>query len=174
MLIKVNEHQAYNVKCNLRIYACPKILCSPTEWSLSQIFNEKIELNWTTQNLLPNHFSADLNWISKLDIAPKIVSSLATWSKLRFEVIQTPSNDVVGQRFSVTPELGIFRADTNSLGETLLTESRISSAILRTLQENTSIEQELDFMLGKPWDNDLEPFRNNQLDSCVKWITKTG
>lgn len=174
MGLKTSGHDHLIVKGTLRIYACPKLLCSPTEWALGQIFKEKIDLNWTNQNLIPNHFLTELNWYGKTDIAPKIVSNLAAWSKIRFEVIQQPMNDYLGQRYSITPELGIFRADINSFGETLLTESRIKSCVYRALQEKTSIEQELDFILGKPWDSDLEPFRNNQIDSKVKWIGKTG
>lgn len=168
------DYHAESVKASLRIYACPKVLCSPTEWELSKIFQQKMNLNWTSQPLLSNYFYSEMCWSNKLDYAPRIVSSLASWSKLRFEVIQLPSKDNLGQRFSVTPDLGIFRADINSFGETLLTETRILTALTRTIQENTSVEQELDFMLGKPWDIDLEPFRNYQLDSNVKWMMKTS
>jgi hypothetical protein len=70
--------------------------------------------------------------------------------------------------------LGIFRADINSLGETVVTESRLRSAIERSKIENESFEVELAFLIGTPWDEDLEPFRNSQEGTSVRWITKTG
>jgi hypothetical protein len=55
-----------------------------------------------------------------------------------------------------------------------VTESRLRSALERTRIENEPFEVELAFLLGTPWDEDLEPFRRSHQGSIVKWISKTG
>ena len=90
------------------------------------------------------------------------------------EAIEEPINNSLGERFAVTPELGIFRADMNSLGETLLSETKIKAGFERSNQEGETIVAEISFMLGKPWDDDLEPFRRSFNGTSVRWISKTG
>jgi hypothetical protein len=99
---------------------------------------------------------------------------LSKWPKLRLEVFQDSNGKISGERYAVAPNLGIFRADINSLGETIVTESRLRSALERTRIENEPFEIELAFLLGTPWDEDLEPFRRSHQGSIVKWISKTG
>jgi hypothetical protein len=40
--------------------------------------------------------------------------------------------------------------------------------------EEEPFEVELAFLLGTPWDEDLEPFRKSHQNTSVKWISKTG
>jgi hypothetical protein len=115
-----------------------------------------------------------LNWIGPIGTSARIISSLSKWGKIRIEAIQEPTLNQLGERFAVTPDLGIFRADINSLGETVITESRLRSALERSKNENESFEIELAFLIGTPWDEDLEPFRSSQEGTSVRWITKTG
>jgi hypothetical protein len=107
-------------------------------------------------------------------LSSRIVSILSKWPKLRLEVLQDSNGKVSGERYAVAPNLGIFRADINSLGETVITESRLRAALERTRIENEPFEVELAFLLGTPWDEDLEPFRRSHNGSVVKWISKTG
>ena len=162
------------VRGSLYIFSAPRSFCSPTNWALSEIFKSDVQLDWRIQELIPNSYSAEFNWVGPTGLCARIVSNLSKWGKLRLEAIQEPINNSLGERFSVTPELGIFRAEINSLGETLLSESKIKNGIERSKQEGESIENELTFLLGKPWDDDLEPFRNSSSGTTVRWISKTG
>lgn len=162
------------VRGSLFIFSAPRSFCSPTNWALSEIFKCDIQLDWRIQELLPNSYSSEFNWVGPSGLCARIVSNLSKWGKLRLEAVQEPINISLGERFSVTPELGIFRAEINSLGETLLSESKIKSGIERSKQESESIENELSFMLGKPWDDDLEPFRRSFSGTTIRWISKTG
>jgi hypothetical protein len=162
------------VRGSLMIYSCPKSICSHVNWALTEILNTSIELDWQSQHISPNNFTAELNWIGPIGTSARIVSGLSKWSKLKLECIQEPTSNQLGERFALTPELGIFRAEMNSLGETVVTESRLRSALERARLENESFEVELAFLLGSPWDEDLEPYRRNQTGTSIRWITKTG
>jgi hypothetical protein len=162
------------VRGEMKIYSCPKSLCTHVDWALSDIFQSKIELDWKSQQIAPGAFSANLNWSGPINLSSRIVSVLSKWPKLRLEVFQDSNGKISGERYAVAPNLGIFRADINSLGETVVTESRLRAALERTRIENEPFEVELAFLLGTPWDEDLEPFRRSHNGSIVKWISKTG
>ena len=78
------------------------------------------------------------------------------------------------ERYCLSPNLGIFRAEMNALGETVINESRLKAALQRSRIEEEPFEVELAFLLGTPWDEDLEPFRKSQQNTTVKWISQTG
>jgi len=163
-----------DVRGEMKIYSCPKSICVHVDWALSDIFQSKIELDWKPQQIATGAFSANLSWLGPIGLSSRIVSILNKWPKLRLEVFQDSNGKVSGERYAVAPNLGIFRADINSLGETIVTETRLRSALERTRIENEPFEVELAFLLGTPWDEDLEPFRRSHQGSIVKWISKTG
>ncbi len=162
------------VRGEMKIYSCPKSICTHVNWALSEVFQSKIELDWQTQQIAPGSYASNLNWHGPIGLSARIVSILSKWPKMRLEVFQDSSGKENGERYAVAPNLGIFRADINSLGETIVTETRLRSALERTRLENESFEVELAFLLGTPWDEDLEPFRRSHQGSVVKWISKTG
>ncbi len=162
------------VRGEMKIYSCPKSICIHVDWALSDIFQSRIELDWKPQQIATGAFSSNLSWHGPIGLGSRIVSVLSKWPKLRLEVFQDSNGKVSGERYAVAPNLGIFRADINSLGETIITETRLRSALERTRIENESFEVELAFLLGTPWDDDLEPFRRSHQGSIVKWISKTG
>ena len=171
LAVSVNPRE---VRGALYIYSCPRSICTHVNWALTEILETPIELDWQPQKIAPNNFSAELNWIGPIGTSARIISSLSKWGKIRIEAVQEPTSNQLGERFAVTPDLGIFRADINSLGETVVTESRLRSALERSKIENESFEVELAFLIGTPWDEDLEPFRSSQEGTSVRWITKTG
>ena len=158
----------------LNIYSCPRSICPHVNWGLSEIFKTKIELDWQPQTLINNSFCAELNWIGPIGLSSRITSNLAKWGQLRLDCLQEPSKFQLGERFSVTPKLGIFRTEINYLGESVVTENKLKSAFERSQTEKEEFSVELAFLLGTPWDEDLEPFRITKHDSSVKWISKTG
>lgn len=162
------------VRGEMHIYSCPKSICANVEWALCDIFQSKIQLEWRPQQIAPGTYSTTLNWNGPIGLSARLVSLLSKWPKIRFEVVQESNEKIGGERYAVVPHLGIFRADINSLGETVVTETRIRSALERSRIGNEPFEVELAFLLGTPWDEDLEPFRRNDKSSIVKWINATG
>jgi hypothetical protein len=77
---------------------------------------------------------------------------------------------VEGERFSSTPDLGIFHAVTGVHGDILIPEDRLRSALLRARMGEGSLEAEITRLLGKPWDDELEPFRHAGEGAPVRWL----
>jgi len=162
------------VKGELKLYSCPKYLCQQVEWALFDILKIKFDLKWIVQPIAPSTMSTNLIWKGPISLGSRIVSVLSKWPKLRLEIIQENSEKNYAERYCLSPNLGIFRADMNSLGETVINESRLKAALQRCRIEEEPFEVELAFLLGTPWDEDLEPFRKSHQTTTVKWITKTG
>ena len=119
------------VRGEMKIYSCPKSICTHVDWALTDIFQNKIELDWKPQQIAPGAYSANLNWHGPIGLSSRVVSILSKWPKLRLEVFQDSNGKISGERYAVAPNLGIFRADINSLGETIVTESRLRSALVQ-------------------------------------------
>jgi hypothetical protein len=162
------------VRGELKIYSCPRSVCSHTEWALSDIFQNKIELDWNPQPIAPDSLSTNFTWNGPVGLSSRVVSVLSKWPKIRLEVFQYSNGKTSNERYALAPKLGIFRADINDLGETILTESRLRTALERSRLESEPFEVELSFLLGTPWDEDLEPFRRSHNGSSIRWISKTG
>ena len=64
-----------------------------------------------------------------------------------------------GERFSSTPDLGIFHAVTGIHGDILIPEDRLRATLARAAREGGDLAEEIARLLGKPWDDELETFR---------------
>ncbi len=66
------------------------------------------------------------------------------------------------RRFSFTPSLGVFSGVIGANGDILVPEDRLRSVMANAAVGKTTLEHELDRLLGTPWDNELEPFRRGR------------
>ena len=162
------------VKGELRLHSCPRYLAKPVEWALVELFKSNLNLIWQDQKIAPMTISTELKWIGPIGLGSRIVSILSKWPKIRLEVFQERHNEHLAERYALSPNLGIYRAELNAVGETIITESKLKAALDRSRMENEPFEVELAFLLGTPWDEDLEPFRRIVEDDKLKWISKTG
>jgi hypothetical protein len=60
------------------------------------------------------------------------------------------------------------------MGESVITESQIKAATQRAQEENNDVLAEIEFMLGKPWDDELEIFRLNSESRVLRTAFRTG
>lgn len=81
-----------------------------------------------------------------------------------------PCATAEGERYSATPELGIFHAVTGIHGDILIPEDRLRAALARSKGGETDLEAELAKLLGKPWDDELESFRYAGEGAPVRWL----
>lgn len=111
-----------------------------------------------------------MSWTGKPGAAAEIVSALRGWNHLRFEITEdsTPSSE--GSRYSYTPELGVFHAVTGLHGDIMIPEDRLRAAMVKSALGETTIENEVDQLLGKPWDDELETFRHAGEGAPVRWL----
>jgi hypothetical protein len=84
------------------------------------------------------------------------------------EVTEDPSPGRDGERYSSTPTLGLHRATIGMHGDVMLTEDRLKAALTKSVLGAADLGNEVLKLLGKPWDEELEPFRCAHEDSTVR------
>lgn len=144
-------------------------MAKPIEWLLSDHFGEEISLRFSAQPLAPNMVRSIYDWRSEKQDANILVSKLAAIAHIRFEVMEHSFSDNTHERFSFTPSLGIFRADTDPHGNILINEL----ALRNIMEKSDNIVSALDTCLGSAWDAELEPFRVAIEGDSVRWVHKT-
>src|SRR5215204_1724653 len=75
-----------------------------------------------------------------------------------------------GERYAYTPTLGVFYAVTGKHGDILVPEDRLRHAMLTANSGGRDLHTALDILLGKEWDDELEPFRYAGEDAPVRWL----
>ena len=78
-----------------------------------------------------------------------------------------------GGRWSHTPDLGIFHAQTDVHGNVVVPEDRIRAALVYAADPDR-MRRELDLALGQAWDDELEPFRYAGAGAPVRWLHRVG
>jgi hypothetical protein len=118
----------------------------------------------------PRNLALRILLAGEVGTASKLASALRGWHLLRFEVTAEPCPTAEGERYSCTPELGIFHAVTGIHGDILIPEDRLRAALTRSQQGETNLEADIAKLLGKPWDDELEPFRYAGEGAPVRWL----
>jgi hypothetical protein len=127
------------------VHASPAAVCPHVEWALSSTLQSKANLVWTPQPAMPS------------------------WSVLRFEVTEDPSPGVDGQRFSHTPQLGLWSGTMSANGDVMVGEMRLRSMMA---QGADMLAAELDSVLGTAWDEALEVYREGGDAGEVAWLSR--
>ncbi|MFD8592464.1 DUF3145 domain-containing protein [Streptomyces sp. NPDC059637] len=154
----------------LYVHSAPRALCPHVEWAVAGVLGVRVSLDWTRQPASPGTWRAELSWQGEPGTASKLASSLRGWHLLRFEVTAEPVTGTEGERYSSTPGLGIFHAVTGVHGDILVPEDRLRAALQRAHHGETDLETEVSRLLGKPWDDELEPFRHAGEGAPVRWL----
>ncbi|MER5438593.1 DUF3145 domain-containing protein [Streptomyces sp. NPDC002790] len=154
----------------LYVHSAPRALCPHVEWAVAGVLGARVSLDWIRQPAAPGTWRSEFSWRAEAGTAAKLASALRGWQLLRFEVTAEPCTAAEGERYSATPELGIFHAITGIHGDILIPEDRLRAALTRSKADKTDLEAELATLLGKPWDDELEPFRYAGEGAPVRWL----
>ncbi|GHG15439.1 MULTISPECIES: DUF3145 domain-containing protein [Streptomyces] len=154
----------------LYVHSAPRALCPHVEWAVGGVLGARVQLDWIRQPAAPGTWRAEFSWRGETGTASKLASALRGWQMLRFEVTAEPCATAEGERYSATPDLGIFHAVTGMHGDILVPEDRLRAALARAAQGETVLEAEVARLLGKPWDDELEPFRYAGEGAPVRWL----
>jgi hypothetical protein len=152
------------------VHSAPAALCPHVEWALSGVLGVPVTLDWTAQRAARSAYRAEMSWQGEVGTAAKVASALRGWVHLRFEVTEEPSSSSEGARFSGTPTLGIFHAVTGLHGDVMIPEDRLRATVERSRREGLDLGVEVDRLLGKPWDDELETFRWAGEGAPVRWL----
>lgn len=157
----------------LYIHSAPPALCPHIEWAVAGVIGVPVDMPWVSQPAAPGQLRTEMTWEGNAGTAGAIASVLAGWNRLRFDVTEEASPGCDAVRHSCTPTLGMFTAVTSANGDIVIPEGRLRAAM--TLAEaGASLRDELDRLLGAPWDHELEPFRRAGDGAPVRWLHATG
>jgi hypothetical protein len=154
----------------LYVHSAPPALCPHIEWAVAGVLGARVSLDWIPQSASPGTWRAELSWYGEPGTAAKLASALRGWHLLRFEVTEEPSAGCEGERYSGTPTLGLYRAVTGVNGDILIPEDRLRAAMARAAGDEQVLAEELELLLGKPWDDELESFRYAGEGAPVRWL----
>jgi hypothetical protein len=154
----------------LYVHSAPSALCPHVEWAVSGVLGVSVSLEWTPQPAQSGTYRAEMSWAGDAGSASAMASALRGWNHLRFEVTEEPTPGTEGARYSCTPDLGVFHAVTGVHGDILIPEDRLKAAVVKAAVGDTTLLHEVDKLLGKPWDDELETFRHAGEGAPVRWL----
>jgi Protein of unknown function (DUF3145) len=154
----------------LYVHSAPSALCPHIEWAAGGVLGNAVSLEWTPQEAEAGTYRAELSWAGEAGTAAALASALRGWNHLRFEVTEEPTAGTEGSRFSYTPDLGVFHAVTGVHGDIMIPEDRLKAAVVKAALGDTTLNNEIDKLLGKPWDDELETFRYAGDGAPVRWL----
>jgi hypothetical protein len=158
----------------LFVHSAPSALCPHIEWAAGGALGSAVSLEWTPQPAQAGTYRAEFSWSGEAGTAAAIASAVRGWQQLRFEVTEEPTasgqGGTEGARYSYTPDLGVFHAVTGVHGDIMIPEDRLKAAVVKSALGDTTLEVEVDKLLGKPWDDELETFRHAGEGAPVRWL----
>jgi hypothetical protein len=154
----------------LYVHSAPSALCPHIEWAVGGVLGHAVNLEWTPQAAQAGTYRSEFSWTGDGGTAAAITSALRGWNHLRFEVTEEPTSSTEGSRYSYTPDLGVFHAVTGLHGDIMIPEDRLKAAVVKATLGDTTLLAEIDKLLGKPWDDELEPFRYAGDGAPVRWL----
>ena len=154
----------------LYVHSAPSALCPHIEWAASGVLGNRLSLDWLPQPAQHSTYRSEYTWTGDPGTAAAITSALRGWEHLRFEVTQDATPGSEGARFAYTPALGVFHAVTGLHGDIMIPEDRLKAAVVKSALGETTLLTEIDRLLGKPWDDELETFRHAGDGAAVRWL----
>ncbi|CAB4944976.1 unannotated protein [freshwater metagenome] len=152
------------------VHSSPRALCSHVEWAIADVIGAPVSIDWVAQPILPGSVRGEVSWSGAPGTASRLVSLLHGWGRLRLEVTEEPTATTEGERYCVSPSLGVFRAAVGAHGDIQVSEERLRGAIARCALSGASLEDEIVGLLGGSWDAELEPFRYAGEGAAVQWL----
>ena len=158
----------------LYVHSAPRALCPHVEWAAGRALERAVNFTWETQPVLKGAQRAEFYWEGPRGSGAKLASSLRGWEHLRFEVTEDAGLGTDGGRWMHTPDLGIFFAQTDTVGNMVIPEDRLRYAMDVAGSNTLELHRELRLALGQSWDDELEAFRHAGEATQVTWLHKVG
>ena len=150
------------------IHSCPRAVASHIEWALATVLGSEVSVEWAAQPVEPHTVRAEIIWFGKQGMGARIASALLAFKNIRYEVTEDSNSSHEGERFAVTPTLGLFRASIGQFGDVMVHEDRLRNVINQADAKGESIIDEINRLLGQPWDAELEVFRAAHVDPNIR------
>lgn len=159
-----------SVSTMLAILSCPPALCPHVEFAIAAVVATPIRLQWSVQAARPRTLCASVEGRGEPGTAGRLASKLRGMDPISFDVVEGPAP--VGERYSYTPSLGLFRADLAPNGDITVPEQRLRDLLERA--DGPALTAGIDRLLGTAWDLELEPLRRAGEGTTVTMLRRTG
>lgn len=166
--MRVSEQFADSTSGVVYIHSAPTALCPHVEWALATALDSPANLTWNSQPAAEGMLRATTSWVGPVGTGSRLVNALRAWPMLRFEVTENPSDGVDGERYCHTPELGLWHGCTSASGDVVVGEMRLRAI----MAAGGDLRSELDYALGREWDETLESFRSGSEGAEVTWMRR--
>lgn len=143
----------------LYIHAAPRAVLKNLEWGMAEVLQMPISLKWEPQPLLSGSHRSEVSWNGLQGTGSRLVSTLKGWHYLTFELFESASQGSDGSLFMFSPELGLFRGTISPTGDLVINENQIQKILSENLNPGLALE-EIENLLGKKWDEVLDPYRH--------------
>lgn len=153
---RISPNLKFMVNGTLIIYSAPSALRTHIEWAIQGVLGAGLEINWRPQINYVGTYRCEISWRDLAGNGAKLSSALASWYYLRFEIFEVNADS--GELFRFIPELGIKRNQTDGVGNILLTDTQINQVLTSSFEED-ELRGAINKILGKPWEDVLEPLR---------------
>ena len=159
----------------LFVHSSPRALCPHVEWAAGRALGTRGELRLVgAAGAIAACMRAEFYWEGEAGSGAKLASALRGWEQLRFEVSEDPTPGSDGASWMHTPDLGVFFAQTDTAGNTVIPEDRVRYAMEVAGHDALELHRELRLALGQAWDDELEPFRHASDFAPVVWLHQVG
>jgi hypothetical protein len=152
----------------LFVHSCPPAMCPHVEWAVASELGARVSMTWTAQPAESGLLRAECGWRGRPGTAGRLAAALRSWTPLRYEVTEAAGPGVDGERYSVTPALGVYRTMIGANGDIVVGEDRLRH-LLATAQ-GPQLAHGVDALLGGAWDDELEPYREAGEGAPVTWL----
>ncbi|MCI6574139.1 MAG: DUF3145 domain-containing protein [Actinomycetaceae bacterium] len=144
------------------------------EWAASSVLGYQLHFDWARQPAVPSMNRGEAQWTGDVGTGAVLASALGGWEHLRFEITEECTAISEGGRWSCTPSLGIFYAQTDRLGNVVVPENRIRAALEQSKGDPEQLRHLMDVALGQAWDDELEVFRYAGAGAPVRLLHRVG
>lgn len=155
------------------VHSCPPAVVPHAEWAISGVLGTRVSLSWTAQPAAPGQLRAECAYTGRPGTASKIAAALRSWSMVRFEVTEDPSDGYDGERISYVPGRGVYRTSTGANGDVVVGEQQLR-ALAAAARSAEDYAHRLDNLLGAAWDAELEPYRYAGDGAPMTLLTQAG
>jgi hypothetical protein len=139
----------------LFVHACPASLRSEVDTALAASVAHHDPLCWSAHD---DGLTAACEWSGRAGGGAGLADALRRLGAVTFELTEDAAPGTDGERFSFVPGLGLFRAAMNSVGDVVVDENQLMAA-MRDSPNAEALRERLARLVGKPWDDVLEPLR---------------
>ena len=158
----------------LYVHSAPRAVCPHIEWAAGRALGRAVNFSWREQPALGGAQRTEFTWEGPRGTGANLASALRGWEHVRYEVTEDAGLGTDGGRWMHTPDLGIFYAQTDTLGNMVIPEDRIRAAMELAGSDAFELQRELRLALGQAWDDELEVFRHAGQNNPVVWLHKVG